>query len=301
MPDHPGTSRWLILLLVLYAVARLLQIFPTRVPTLLIVVLHVVPPALFALLHGRRLYGTRGILVFTALCLAVGSFFELLSLRTGFPFGHDSFTSIMGPKLFGLPILLSLAWLGLGYASWLLASLILGAGPRTRAGVFATPLLAACIMTAWDLAMDPVWAYVDHAWMWVDGGAWLGVPLTNFLGWLLTSWAFCQCFALWLRSHSASVIPCAWNRLGILIYAIAAAGNFLLAVPSALPGTVPRIISDSPGRHWFTADAIHISILVSVFVMLPFALIGWVRAAPDSVADVSPSSAMSPKIDRVAV
>jgi len=32
--------------------------------------------------------------------------------------------------------------------------------------------------------------------LWHDGGADFGVPLTNYLGWLLTSWMFYQVFAL---------------------------------------------------------------------------------------------------------
>ena len=301
MSDLHAARRWLVLLLALYVCACLLQIFPTHVPTLLIVTLHVVPPALFALLHGCRLYGTRGILIFTALCLSIGSFFELFSLRTGFPFGPDSFTTVMGPKLFGLPILLSLAYLGLGYVSWLLASLIVAATPRSGSGTFVTPLIAACIMTAWDLAMDPVWAYVDHAWIWRDGGAWFGVPITNFFGWLLTTWLFYQSFALCLRTEPARPASPAWNRLAILVYAIAAGGNLLLALPSALPDTVPATISDPAGRHWLTADAVHASILVSMLVMMPFALVAWVRAAHNRAENALSPSSISPKRDRVLV
>lgn len=56
--------------LAVYAVARLCQLYADRLPTLLIVVLHVIPPAVFALVHGRVLYRARGIFGFTALCLA---------------------------------------------------------------------------------------------------------------------------------------------------------------------------------------------------------------------------------------
>jgi hypothetical protein len=58
---------WILLLL--YFVARVLQLLAGTVPNFLIVGLHVVPPALFALIHGARLYGWRGILVLAVLCL----------------------------------------------------------------------------------------------------------------------------------------------------------------------------------------------------------------------------------------
>src|ERR1700679_694917 len=92
MAERRASRNALIVLLLLYALTRVLQIFPTYVPTLLIVILHVIPPALFAFIHGRRAYGSKGIVVFIALCLAIGSALESLSLRTGFPFGHYYFT-----------------------------------------------------------------------------------------------------------------------------------------------------------------------------------------------------------------
>jgi putative membrane protein len=41
-------------------------------------------------------------------------------------------------------------------------------------------------MVAWDLSMDPVWSTVMHSWIWLQGGAYFGVPVSNFLGWYLT-------------------------------------------------------------------------------------------------------------------
>ena len=105
----------LLALLFLFLVARILQLFAGRVLNLLIVTFHVIPPALFAVVHGARIYRSRGILIFAALCLGVGILFESVSLRTGFPFGYYRFTDLMGPKLFDLPILLALAYVGMGY------------------------------------------------------------------------------------------------------------------------------------------------------------------------------------------
>ena len=201
-------------LLVVYAGARLLQVFPTRVPTLLIVVLHVLSPAIFAGIHGRRVFGGRGIVVFTMLCLAVGTFFESLSLRTGFPFGHYYFTGVMGPKVFDLPILLALAYVGVGYLAWVVASLLVGARASSGQGTFVLPWIAAAAMCAWDLAMDPVWANIDHAWVWLDGGGYFGVPFSNYFGWLLTTWVFYQAFALWLRRQEPRVATSGWDRPG---------------------------------------------------------------------------------------
>jgi len=86
-------------------------------------------------------------------------------------------------------------------------------------------------------------------------------------------------FALWLRHRNTPRATLAWNRLPVLMYGIAALGNLLLAVPSALPPLVPATIADAAGRHWPTSDAVEACILMSLLVMLPFALLAWVRAA----------------------
>lgn len=278
MAESSGSRGALFLLLLIYAGARMLELFPTHVPVVLIVVLHVLPPALFAFIHGSRVYGTRGILMFAAFCLTVGSFFESLSLRTGFPFGHYYFTGVMGPKLFQLPILLALAYLGVGYLAWVLASLIVAAPPGSRAALVFVPVTATFAMCAWDLAMDPTWANIDHAWVWLGGGGYFGVPFSNFFGWLLTTWVFYQLFALWLRRRPAPVSNPAWNRRAVIMYGLVAAGNLLLAIPSSVPQSFPRLITDAAGRQWFTSDIVGVAILVSLFLMAPFAIIAWARS-----------------------
>lgn len=277
MPERNGLRNVLVALLIVYAGARVLQIFPTRAPALLIVVLHVLPPAIFAFVHGRRVYGTRGILIFMALCLGIGIFFESVSLRTGFPFGHYFFTGVMGPKVFALPVLLALAWVGVGYLAWVVATLMVGAPARSRAGTWLVPFVAAVVMSAWDLAMDQVWANIDHAWVWQQGGGYFGVPFSNYFGWMLTAWVFYQVFALWLRGQEPQAASREWNRLAVLMYGTVAAGNLLLAVPSAIPAGFPATIADAAGRRWLTSDIVGICILISVFVMGPFALLAWFR------------------------
>jgi putative membrane protein len=280
--ERDGARSALMVLLALYAVARVLQIFPEQAPTLLIVVLQVLPPALFAFVHGQRVYGTRGILVFMGLCLATGTLFESLSLRTGFPFGHYRFTGVMGPKVFELPVLLALAWVGVGYTAWVVATLIVGARAHARAGVLLAPCLAAVTMTAWDLAMDPVWTHIDRAWVWLDGGGYFGVPFSNYGGWLLTTWVFYQVFAVWLSRQPRRVRMPHWNRLAVLMYGMVGTGNLLLAIPSAVPPSWPRMIVDAAGRRWFTTDIVGACVLTSVLVMGPLAAIAWIRVGSDA-------------------
>ena len=157
-------AMWLLLLL--YAVARVFQILPGKLPMTAVVALHVLPLLLFALIHGAIVYRLTGILIFFAICLVVGNAFENLGVATGFPFGRYYFTDAMGPKLFQVPILLGLAYVGMGYLSWTLGRVVLGnpRAPLAEARTVGLPLVAAFIMVAWDFANDPVWANVNRLW-----------------------------------------------------------------------------------------------------------------------------------------
>jgi uncharacterized membrane protein len=278
MPPIADRKSWvgfvLAALLGVYGVGRVLQLFAGRVPNLLIVLCHVAPPAVFVAVHGSRTYGRRGMVMFYALCLGVGSLMESLSLRTGFPFGHYHFTGLMGPQVAGLPILLALAYLGMGYASWILTLAILGNRTQSLAGsqVLVAPLCASFVMVAWDFSMDPVWANLDHAWVWEQGGAYFGVPLSNFGGWFLTVFLFYLLFAMTLRKIAPAPQP-ASPRWAILLYAVSGLGNLL----QILPAGTPAVIVDASGRQRMAADILHVCFLVSVLAMLPFAVMGWAR------------------------
>jgi uncharacterized membrane protein len=244
-----------------------------------VVALHVLPPLIFAFVHGARMYRLRGILVFVALCVVIGNIFENMSILTGFPFGHYYFTDVMGPKIFQVPVFLGLAYVGMGYISWTLGRVILGETRRPLAGarVVTLPLVAAFIMVAWDLAMDPVWATILHAWIWPQGGRYFGVPVSNFLGWYLTVYIIYQLFALYLRRQASDpgVLPTRYWREAVFFYGVSAAGNLLLAIPQA----APTVVSDPAGTLWRVADITGLCALISIFAMGAFAVLALARLA----------------------
>jgi putative membrane protein len=276
-----GTAVWfrasLWVLCGFYGAARITQAFPERIPMVAIVALHVLPPLAFALLHGARVYGVRGMFTFVLCCFLIGNLFENLGVRTGFPFGQYQFTGVMGPKLFDVPILLGLAYIGMGYVSWTVARLILGDASAALTGrrVVTRPLAAAFVMVAWDLSMDAIWANLVHGWTWHRGGAYFGVPLANFFGWYLTVYLIYQSFAVWL--WRARVRPRALSlqeRLApALFYGASAAGNLWAIGP---PGV--SAIRDATGVEWPVSGILGTSALVSVFVMGAFTLLACVKA-----------------------
>ena len=263
--------------LLLYVLARVSQLYADKVPILGIVILHVVPPGALAFLHGSILYRIRGVLTFTVFCLGTATAYESVSLRTGFPFGRYFFTDVMGPKIFDLPLLLVLAYLGMGYLSWIVAFVILGYRNKELRGVriIALPVLASFVMLAWDLSMEADWSTIDRAWIWKDGGAFFGVPVTNFFGWFLTAYTFYQAFAVYCRGRvkPARIPAGGYWRSAVLFYAICALGNVLVVrLPMA-----PPVVIDAAGKHWATMDILATSVVMSLLVMAPMALLAWLR------------------------
>ena len=141
-------------------------------------------------------------------------------------------------------------------------------------------------MLAWDIAMDPDWSTVDHIWVWHSGGAYFGVPLSNFGGWFLTASLYYLAFALYCKMRPISSQPTLqvfWG-LPILLYATCALGNLLLLrQPMA-----PPIVFDAAGKQWHTGDILVSCILISLLVMTPARSAGVAAATRNTIALIHP-------------
>lgn len=265
--------------LLAYVCARVLEVVPNPIPQTDIVALDVLSALSFALIDGSRNYRLRRILVFAGICAVIGNLSENLSIATGFPFGHYYFVQLMGPKLFQVPVLLGLAYIGMSYVSWMVAQAIVGPLHLTAKGLrfFALPLLASLVMTTWDLAQDPVWATVLHGWVWQDGGAWFGVPISNYLGWAGTVLVIYLLFALYLRRQLGVQTVCKLAHCwpAFVFYSLCAAGNVLQSIPKP----VSPVVQDPTGKLWLVSDITTASTLVSIFLMGGFVALGFFRAA----------------------
>lgn len=143
--------------------------------------------------------------------------------------------------------------------------------------VVALPLVVAFIMVAWDLSQDPVWATVLRAWIFPGGGAYFGVPISNFFGWYLAVFVLYQSFAIYLRGRApgSHPLPAKYWYQAVVFYGISAAGNLLLVLPQARF----TVVSDPTGAQWRVSDITMTCALVTVFTMGAFALMAWVRLA----------------------
>lgn len=96
-----------------YVLARVLELLHTPLPNTPIVALDVTSALVFAMVDGTRHYRRSGMLVFAVICLVVGNAIENLGIAAGIPFGRYRFLELMGPKMFNVPILLGLAYVGM--------------------------------------------------------------------------------------------------------------------------------------------------------------------------------------------
>lgn len=56
-------------------------------------------------------------------------------------------------------------------------------------------------MVMWDLTIDPISSTLQNIWVWVNPGAYFGVPVSNYFGWFLVVYIFFQIFALYLSRY----------------------------------------------------------------------------------------------------
>ena len=106
---------------------------------------------------------------------------ERVGTHTGLPFGQYGYTGALRPQIAHVPVIVPLAWFGMGLPSREAAHAALGQ--------HSTPVrriaLGSAAMTAWDLFLDPQMVGEGY-WAWVKRGAYRGIPMSNFAGWFVT-------------------------------------------------------------------------------------------------------------------
>jgi uncharacterized membrane protein len=143
-----------------------------------------------ALTHAAATLGSRSAGALLLIGAGIALTAELVGVHTGVPFGSYHYAQTLGPGLAGVPLLVPLAWVMVGYPCLLLGRRLTRslADPR-RAGL-GTALAGGWTLAAWDLYLDPQMVAAGH-WTWTDPHPGLpgvpGIPLTNYLGWLLVS------------------------------------------------------------------------------------------------------------------
>jgi uncharacterized membrane protein len=131
---------------------------------------------------------------------------EFSSIHTGFPFGLYIYIPATADRelwVAGVPLMDSLSYVFLAYASFTMALLALGRGsgqggryhPEDEKSLWNSwrvTILGATLTTTLDIIIDPV-ALRGYRWFlgqiygYPEYGVYFGVPLSNFAGWFLVA------------------------------------------------------------------------------------------------------------------
>lgn len=110
----------------------------------------------------RTVGAVMGVLILTFLCEAAG-------VNFGFPFGDYAYTSLLGPKVLDVPLVIPFAWLAILIPSWVAADRILR---------YKNVIVASVVVTAFDAVMEFAADSLD-LWHWKGG---LPTEL-NYISW----------------------------------------------------------------------------------------------------------------------
>lgn len=109
---------------------------------------------------------------------------ELVGVHTGWPYGDFAYERELGPMLLdAVPLALPIFFVPILLNGYLLAVLVLGRAAERVA--IRLPVVVALVVTL-DLVLDPG-AVALGFWAWSEPGAYYGVPLQNFAGWVLSA------------------------------------------------------------------------------------------------------------------
>lgn len=111
-----------------------------------------------------------------------GVFVEWLGETTGFPFGDYRYTAL-GPRIFGVPLMVPLGW-------WAFTMIALSLSQYKKGW------LAPVALVAWDMGLDPL--MVKQGFWIFSQGFYYGIPLSNFVGWFFAGCVLVR-LLLWLE------------------------------------------------------------------------------------------------------
>lgn len=128
---------------------------------------------------SRRWIGIRDTIILFVLLGGFALAIETTALLTGFPYGHFTYSDLLGYRLFGVvPWTVVFAWTPLILAAYAIADQFVSS---TIARILMIPVL----LVLFDLVLDPG-AVLIGFWRYESGGWFYGVPFSNFVGWLVS-------------------------------------------------------------------------------------------------------------------
>lgn len=181
---------------------------------------------------AERLLGGTAALRLVAIATSCGWFGEQMGASYGWFFGSYTYTTVLGPQLGDVPVVIPMMWFALTYIGYVIANLIAWQDPVDRPAPARhdaiMALLGAMVVTCYDLGVDPYMVYVLKAWiMEKTDGAWFGETVQGFAGWMTVSFAILFAFRRLARvSPAADAAPAAARHVvvplgvyaGLMVY-----------------------------------------------------------------------------------
>lgn len=176
----------------------------------LIVALFTLIIFLFSLWHSLISFGLRNAFIFLLLSALISFGAEAIGVNFGYAFGSYVYSDFLGPKLLGVPMLVSLMWISIIYIAYQVSEHITNFR-FTAASSFLhkfwisiwSALLTSLVVVAWDLGLDPLATSLGW-WTWIYGGEYFGIPLGNFIGWITVSFAVVLIYKLFFEKEKAA-------------------------------------------------------------------------------------------------
>lgn len=108
---------------------------------------------------------------------------EYVGVSTGWPYGEFAYGISLGPMIGEIPAALPVFFLPIVLNTYVLSLLLLGERRGSRLLRLAVVIPA---VVAMDVVLDPAAVSLGF-WAYLDGGAFYGVPLSNYVGWVLSA------------------------------------------------------------------------------------------------------------------
>ena len=195
---------------------------------------------------------------------------ELTGTGTGYPFGAYAYSDRLGYKIAELvPFNIPTSWFYMLVASLAICGRLLPATDDNKSKWWWA-LVGGLVLTAWDVSMDPAMVKTAH-WLWnvpdlsarsgferfIGTPFFFGMPLTNWLGWLLTGTLVARTMlgvvppSMWAARVSPSQFPLALYAInGLLPIAICfGQGMPLAGVLGTVAMAIPLVASHRAYRR----------------------------------------------------
>lgn len=215
--------------------------------------------AIFVFLHGSKSMGWKSIISFVVITYLISFTSEAIGVATGLIFGNYYYTDHLGPKILGVPPMIQVGYIAMGYASLMTARVLLGViGKNLKdwTSILGVSLVGSFIMVAWDVAMDPYQSTYSGDWIWPNGGPYFGIGLHNYIGWFVTVFLFMLSYQIFARNYlekvdkgiaksrffwSMPTLYYALMALGMIIVPIVGGVSLPYAQPNNYTGTLTQL------------------------------------------------------------